>query len=144
MRNLKGFSLIELMVVIVILGLLATFLLPKIINRPDEARITKAKSDIKAIESALKLYKLDNGIYPTTEQGLSALITKPTIEPIPQNWKRGGYLDTNSVPKDPWGNNYIYRSPGDEDRDYEIISLGADGKEGGEDINADIKSYEIN
>jgi len=144
MRNLKGFSLIELMVVIVILGLLATFLLPKIIDRPDEARITKAKSDIKAIESALKLYKLDNGFYPTTEQGLSALITKPTIEPIPKNWKRGGYLDTNSIPKDPWGNNYIYRSPGEEDRDYEIISLGADGKEGGEGINADIKSYEIN
>lgn len=143
-RNLKGFSLIELMVVIVILGLLATFLLPKIIDRPDEARITKAKSDIKAIESALKLYKLDNGFYPTTEQGLSALITKPTIEPIPKNWKRGGYLDTNSIPKDPWGNNYIYRSPGEEDRDYEIISLGADGKEGGEGINADIKSYEIN
>lgn len=144
MRNLKGFSLIELMVVIVILGLLATFLLPKIIDRPDEARITKAKSDIKAIESALKLYKLDNGFYPTTEQGLSALITQPTIEPIPKNWKRGGYLDTNSIPKDPWGNNYIYRSPGEEDRDYEIISLGADGKEGGEGINADIKSYEIN
>jgi general secretion pathway protein G len=143
-RNLKGFSLIELMVVIVILGLLATFLLPKIIDRPDEARITKAKSDIKAIESALKLYKLDNGFYPTTEQGLSALITQPTIEPIPKNWKRGGYLDTNSIPKDPWGNNYIYRSPGEEDRDYEIISLGADGKEGGEGINADIKSYEIN
>lgn len=144
MRNLKGFSLIELMVVIVILGLLATFLLPKIIDRPDEARITKAKSDIKAIESALKLYKLDNGFYPTTEQGLSALITQPTIEPIPKNWKRGGYLDTNSIPKDPWGNNYIYRSPGEEERDYEIISLGADGKEGGEGINADIKSYEIN
>lgn len=143
-RNLKGFSLIELMVVIVILGLLATFLLPKIIDRPDEARITKAKSDIKAIESALKLYKLDNGFYPTTEQGLSALITQPTIEPIPKNWKRGGYLDTNSIPKDPWGNNYIYRSPGEEERDYEIISLGADGKEGGEGINADIKSYEIN
>lgn len=140
----KGFSLIELMVVIVILGLLATFLLPKIINRPDEARITKAKSDIKSIESALKLYKLDNGIYPTTEQGLQALITKPETEPIPKNWKKGGYLDTNSLPKDPWGNNYIYRSPGENERDYEIISLGADGKEGGQDNDADIKSYEIN
>ncbi|MBZ4644167.1 MAG: ral secretion pathway protein [Deferribacteraceae bacterium] len=140
----KGFSLIELMVVIVILGLLATFLLPKIINRPDEARITKAKSDIKTIESALKLYKLDNGIYPTTEQGLQALITKPETEPIPKNWKKGGYLDTNSLPKDPWGNNYIYRSPGENERDYEIISLGADGKEGGQDNDADIKSYEIN
>jgi len=140
----KGFSLIELMVVIVILGLLATFLLPKIINRPDEARITKVKSDIKTIESALKLYKLDNGIYPTTEQGLGALISKPEIEPVPRNWKKGGYLDTNTIPKDPWGNPYIYRSPGDNDRDYEIISYGADGKEGGIDNNADIKSYELN
>ncbi|MBZ4671824.1 type II secretion system major pseudopilin GspG [Deferribacterales bacterium Es71-Z0220] len=140
----KGFSLIELMVVIVILGLLATFLLPKIINRPDEARITKVKSDIKTIESALKLYKLDNGVYPTTEQGLGALISKPEIEPIPRNWKKGGYLDTNSIPKDPWGNPYIYRSPGENDRDYEIISYGADGKEGGVDNDADIKSYEIN
>lgn len=144
MKNNKGFSLIELMVVIVILGILATVLLPKIINRPDEARVTKAKSDIKTIESALKLYKLDNGMYPTTEQGLSALIKKPEIEPIPKNWKNGGYLDTNKIPVDPWGNPYIYRSPGDNGRDYEIISLGADGKEGGEGVNADIKSYEVN
>ncbi|MGA1863211.1 type II secretion system major pseudopilin GspG [Deferribacter thermophilus] len=144
MKNNKGFSLIELMVVIVILGILATVLLPKIINRPDEARVTKAKSDIKTIESALKLYKLDNGMYPTTEQGLSALIKKPEIEPIPKNWKNGGYLDTNKIPVDPWGNPYIYRSPGDNGRDYEIISLGADGKEGGEGVNADIKNYEIN
>ncbi|BAI80778.1 general secretion pathway protein G [Deferribacter desulfuricans SSM1] len=144
MKNNEGFSLIELMVVIVILGILATVLLPKIINRPDEARVTKAKSDIKTIESALKLYKLDNGMYPTTEQGLSALIKKPEIEPIPKNWKNGGYLDANKIPVDPWGNPYIYRSPGDNGRDYEIISLGADGKEGGEGVNADIKSYEIN
>ncbi len=139
----KGFTLIELMVVIVILGILATFLIPKIMSRPDEARIIKAKNDMKAIESALKLYKLDNGFYPTTEQGLEALIKKPDTEPIPQNWKSGGYLDSNNTPVDPWGHPYIYRSPGENGRDYEIISYGADGKEGGEGINADIKSYEI-
>lgn len=139
----KGFSLIELMVVIVILGLLATFLLPKIINRPDEARVTKALTDIKTMESALKMYKLDNGIYPTTEQGLLALIKKPTSEPLPKNWKKGGYIDSSDVPLDPWGNVYIYRSPGDNERDYEIISYGSDGKEGGEGAASDIKSYEI-
>lgn len=139
----KGFSLIELMVVIVILGLLATFLLPKIINRPDEARVTKALTDIKTMESALKMYKLDNGIYPTTEQGLLALIKKPTSEPLPKNWKKGGYIDSSDVPLDPWGNVYIYRSPGDNERDYEIISYGSDGKEGGEGTASDIKSYEI-
>lgn len=139
----KGFTLIELMVVIVILGILATFLIPKIMSRPDEARIIKAKNDIKAIESALKLYKLDNGFYPTTEQGLEALIKKPDSEPIPQNWKSGGYLDSNNTPLDPWGHKYIYRSPGEDGRDYDIISYGADGKEGGDGVNADIKSYEL-
>ncbi len=139
----KGFTLIELMVVIVILGILATFLIPKIMSRPDEARIIKAKNDIKAIESALKLYKLDNGFYPTTEQGLEALIKKPDSEPIPQNWKSGGYLDSNNTPLDPWGHKYIYRSPGEDGREYDIISYGADGKEGGDGVNADIKSYEL-
>ncbi len=142
-KNKSGFTLIEIMVVVVILGILATFLVPKIINRPDEARITKVRNDIKAIESALKLYKIDNGFYPTTEQGLMALIEEPDIEPIPRNWKKGGYLNSEEPPKDAWGNEYIYRSPGSEERDYEIISYGADGKEGGEGINADIKSYEL-
>ena len=139
----KGFTIIEVLVVIVILGLLATFLVPKIMSRPDEARVAKAKNDILAIDAALKMYKLDNGIYPTTEQGLNALIEKPQIEPIPNNYKKGGYIDTSSTPEDAWGREYIYRAPGEEDRDYEIISLGADGKEGGEDFDADIKSYEI-
>lgn len=143
-HNSKGFTLIEVMVVVVILGILATFLVPKIINRPDEARIAKVKNDIKAVESSLKLYKIDNGIYPTTEQGLQALIEKPDMEPIPRNWKKGGYLNSEEAPKDPWGREYIYRSPGDEGRDYEIISYGADGKEGGEGMNADIKNYNIN
>jgi len=139
----KGFTLIELLIVIVILGILATFLVPKIMQKPDEARVAKAKNDIMAIETALKMYKMDNGVYPTTMQGLKALIQKPSIPPIPQHYKDGGYLDTNSVPKDPWGNPYIYRSPGDNSRPYEIISLGADGKEGGSGVNADIKSWEI-
>ncbi len=139
----KGFTLIELLIVIVILGILATFLVPKIMQKPDEARVAKAKNDIMAIETALKMYKMDNGMYPTTMQGLKALITKPTIPPIPQHYKSDGYLDTNQVPKDPWGNPYIYRSPGDNGRAYEIISLGADGKEGGSGVDADIRSWEI-
>jgi len=142
-RKQKGFTLLELMIVIIILGILATFLVPKIMEKPDEARVAKAKNDIKALEMALKMYKLDNGIYPTTEQGLKALIEKPNIDPIPKHYKEGGYLDTNTVPKDPWGNPYIYRSPGEENRDYEIISLGADGKEGGTGVNADIKNWEL-
>ncbi len=143
MRKREGFTLLELMIVVIILGILATFLVPKIIHKPDEARIVKAKSDIKAIELSLKMYKLDNGNYPTTEQGLKALIEKPEEPPVPNNWKEGGYLDASSVPSDPWGNAYIYRSPGDNGRDYEIISLGADGKEGGSDFNADIESWEL-
>ncbi len=139
----KGFTLIELLIVIVILGILATFLVPKIMQKPNEARVAKAKNDIMAIETALKMYKMDNGVYPTTMQGLKALIQKPEIPPIPKHYKPSGYLDTNSVPKDPWGNPYIYRSPGDNGRAYEIISLGADGKEGGSGVNADIKSWEI-
>ncbi len=139
-----GFTLIELMVVLVILGLLATFIGPKILSRPDDARVSKAVNDMQAIESALKMYKLDTGVYPTTEQGLKALIEKPETDPVPNGWKPGGYLDTSSVPKDPWNNDYIYRSPGEaDDREYEIISLGADGKEGGDNYNADIKSYEL-
>lgn len=143
MRNAKGFTLIEVMVVLVILGLLATFVAPKLLNRPDEARVGKAKNDILAIESALKLYKLDNGFYPTTEQGLIALVQKPTADPVPGNWNSGGYMDGKEAPKDPWGREFIYRAPGDEEREYDIISLGADGAEGGEGANADIKSYEL-
>lgn len=103
----SGFTLIELMVVLVILGILATFLMPKILNRPDEARIIKATNDIRAIESALQLYKIDNGSYPTTEQGLMALVKKPDIEPIPRHYRNGGYLDSESAPVDPWGNKHL-------------------------------------
>jgi general secretion pathway protein G len=138
----RGFSLIELMIVIVILGLLASMLVAKIMDRPNEARVTKAKMDMKALDSALKLYKLDTGRYPTTEQGLQALITKPDTRPVPRNYRKGGYLDATTAPVDPWGYDYIYRSPGENDRPYELISLGADGMEGGEDYDADIKSWE--
>lgn len=142
-RLQSGFTLIEIMVVLVILGLLASLLGPQILGRVDDARITKAKNDIGAIETALKMYKLDTGVYPTTEQGLNALIEMPETDPVPTGWKTGGYIEATSI-KDPWNNDYIYRSPtDDEDRDYEIISLGADGKEGGEDENADIKNYEM-
>ena len=146
-RNLRrlpraGFSLIELMVVIVILGLLATMLVPRIMDRPDEARITKALLDIRALESALKLYRLDNGFYPSTDQGLAALVVKPGSNPAPRNWNPKGYLDGNAVPLDPWGYEYIYRSPGSSNRDYEILSLGADGRAGGEGVNRDIASYD--
>ncbi|WP_421903754.1 type II secretion system major pseudopilin GspG [Maridesulfovibrio sp.] len=141
-KGQRGFSLIELMIVIVILGLLASMLVPKIMDRPNEARVTKAKMDMKALDSALKLYKLDTGRYPSTEQGLQALITKPETRPVPRNYRKGGYLDSATAPVDPWGYDYIYRSPGEEGRPYELISLGADGMEGGEDYDADIKSWE--
>jgi len=141
MGNNKGFTIIEVLVVIVILGILGSLLVPKFLDKPDEARVAKAHLDIKAIESALKIYKLENSMYPTTEQGLEALTKEPETEPLPKNYKKGGYLEEKSI-KDPWDNDYVYRSPGEDDRDYEIISFGADGKEGGEDFDADIKSYE--
>ncbi len=141
--NKKGFTLIELLVVIVILGILATFIVPKIMQKPDEARVVKAKNDIMTFVTALKMYKMDNGMYPTTPQGLKALIKKPTIPPIPQHYKPGGYLDVNKIPLDPWGHPYIYRSPGENGRPFEIISLGADGKVGGTGVDADIKSWEL-
>jgi len=105
----KGFTLIELMVVLVILGVLAAMIAPKIMDRPDEARIIAAKQDIATVIQALKMYRLDNIRYPTTEQGLQALVTKPAISPIPENWKSGGYLE--KLPKDPWGNPYVYLTP---------------------------------
>lgn len=138
-----GFSLLELMIVIVILALLATALVPNLMDRPDEARVTKAKMDIRQIEFALKLYKLDNGNFPTTDQGLKALIMKPDTKPEPRNYRSGGYLESSDTPKDPWGNEFIYRAPGDSGRNYDIISLGSDGEEGGEGFAQDINSWEI-
>jgi len=138
----QGFTLIELMVVIVILGILAMYVAPKIMGRPGEARQVKALLDIQNIESALKLYKLDNGIYPTTGQGLRALVEQPETGNAPRKWKTGGYLEKGRVPKDPWGNDFVYLSPGLKG-DFDIISYGLDGVPGGEEENKDINNWEI-
>jgi general secretion pathway protein G len=140
-NNRRGFTLIEIMVVIVILAMLAAFVGPKLMGRTDEAKVKTTKIQIKGLESALKLYKLDNGLYPTTEQGLNALVTKPTVGVIPKSYREGGYLESKSVPKDAWGNDYIYVSPG-EHGDYDLSSYGADGVKGGEDKNSDITSWD--
>lgn len=136
----SGFTLIEIMVVVVILGILAAVAVPRIMDRPDTARLAKAKQDVRVIESALKLYRLDNFQYPTTEQGLKALVEKPSIQPEPKNWKSGGYLDR--VPQDPWGATYRYRSPG-EHGDIDVFSLGRDDRPGGEGPDADIGNWDL-
>jgi general secretion pathway protein G len=133
--GLEGFTLIEVMVVVVILGLLAAIIVPKVMSRPDEARTVAAKADIAAITQALKLYRLDNTAYPSTEQGLQALVTRPSTQPIPANWKPGGYLDR--LPKDPWGREYLYLNPGVRG-EIDVFSLGADGQPGGEGTGGDI------
>ena len=140
--NPKGFTLIELMVVIVILGILALYIGPKILGREEEAKTVKAKIDIVALETALKLYKLDNGAYPSTEQGLQALIRKPDTGVIPPKWRPGGYLEKSQIPRDPWSNDYIYLSPGIHG-EYDVVSYGADGLPGGEGNNQDVNSWEI-
>jgi len=142
LSNKRGFTLIEIMVVIVILALLAALVGPKILGRTDDAKIQTTKTQIRSLESALKLYKLDNGVYPTTEQGLNSLVAKPTVGTIPKNYKDGGYLESKQVPKDGWGNDYIYVSPG-EHGDYDLSSYGADGVKGGEGKNADITSWDM-
>jgi len=141
-KNERGFTLIELMVVIIILGILAMWVAPKIMGRPGEAKQVKAKLDIQNLETALKLYKLDNGNYPSTEQGLQALVEKPESGIIPKKWKQGGYLEKGKVPKDPWGNEFVYLSPGLQS-DFDIISYGADGVPGGENEDKDINNWEI-
>ncbi len=135
-----GMTLIEIMVVIVILGILAGLVIPRIMDQPDKAKVVKAKMQIESLSTALKQYKIDNGVYPTTEQGLEALATKPTIGRIPKNYPEGGYIQ--KLPTDPWDNAYIFISPGDHG-DFDIISRGADGEEGGEKADADIKSWEL-
>jgi general secretion pathway protein G len=138
----RGFTLIELMVVIIILGILAMYIGPKIMGRPEEAKQVKAKVDIAALETALKLYKLDNGVYPSTEQGLLALVEQPETGNVPKKWREGGYLEKKRVPKDPWGNDFVYISPGVQG-DFDIISYGSDGVPGGEGQNKDINNWEI-
>lgn len=136
-KRQQGFTLIELMVVVVILAVLAGFVVPKLMDRPDEARLVKAKQDIASIASALQLYKLDNYNYPTTDQGLEALVTQPSDDPQPKNWKK--LLDT--LPLDPWGNPYLYLAPG-EHGEFDLYTLGADGMDGGEGINATIGNWQ--
>jgi general secretion pathway protein G len=138
-RTSRGFTLIEIMVVVVILGILAALVAPNVIRRIDDARITKAKQDIRAYETALNLYRMDNFRYPTTEQGLEALVKQPT-DPNIKNWKQGGYIQ--NLRKDPWGNDYTYISPGSHG-DYDLFTLGADGQPGGEGPDADIGNWDI-
>ncbi|MFL6648468.1 MAG: type II secretion system major pseudopilin GspG [Sulfurifustaceae bacterium] len=135
----RGFTLIEILVVVVILGILAGLIVPRIMDRPDQARVVAAKNDINAITNALKLYRLDNGVYPSADQGLSALVKRPESGDIPRNWKSGGYLER--LPKDPWGNDYQYLNPGIHG-EVDVLSLGADRQPGGEGYNADIGSWE--
>mgnify|MGYP006117739237 CR=1 FL=1 len=134
-----GFTLIEIMVVVVILGILGALVVPKLMSRPDQAKVTVAKGNIKAIETALNIYKLDNHNYPSTNQGIEALVNKPSGSPTANNWSSDGYLD--SLPVDPWGNEYLYLSPG-QHASYDLYSLGADGQDGGEDVNKDIGNWD--
>jgi general secretion pathway protein G len=133
----KGFTLIELMVVLVIIGLLAALIVPNVLDRADDARLTAARTDITNVMNSLKLYRLDNQRYPTGEQGLQALVTKPTVSPVPPNWRP--YLE--KLPNDPWGQPYKYLNPGLKG-EVDVFSLGADGKEGGEGKDADLGSWQ--
>lgn len=136
----RGFTLIEIMVVIAILGIMAAVVVPKLVGHTDTAKVSAAKQDISNIKQALILYKLDNGRYPTTEQGLQALVTRPTSGPAAKGWKIDGYLE--KIPNDPWGNPYQYLNPGVHG-EYDVFSYGADGQPGGEGPNADIGSWDL-
>ena len=140
MKNNSGFTLIEVMIVVVILGILAAVVVPNLMDRPDTARIAAAKSDIAVLMQQLKLYRLDNTTYPSTDQGLMALTVKPTTSPVPTNWKTGGYLER--LPNDPWKRPYLYLNPGVEG-EIDVYSLGADGQPDGEGSNADIGSWNL-
>jgi len=142
LQNRSGFTLIELLVVLVIIGILAGYIGPKIMGRPEEAKRTKATVQIEAMETALKMYKLDSGVYPSTEQGLQALVEPPSSGKLAPKWRDGGYLEKNNVPADPWGNDFVYLSPGVHG-DYDLSSYGADGEAGGEGDALDINSWEI-
>ncbi len=137
-RKNRGFTLIEILVVVSILAILGALIVPKIMDRPNEARVVAAKQDIASLVGALKLYKLDNGRYPSQDQGLKALVEKPGGDPAPANWKKGGYLER--LPKDPWGGDYLYLNPG-LNGEIDVMSYGADGQAGGEDYDADIGNW---
>lgn len=138
----EGFTLIELLVVLVIIGILAGYIGPKIMGRPEEAKRTKAALQISGIETALKLYKLDNGVYPSTEQGLESLVSPPATGKLPPKWREGGYLEKGKLPKDPWGNDFVFLSPGMYG-DFDLSSYGPDGESGGEGENSDINNWEL-
>ncbi len=139
-RRIRAFTLIEVMVVVAILAVLAALIVPKVMSRPDEARVVAARQDIASLLQALKLYRLDNLRYPTTEQGLAALVTRPSLAPVPPNWKPGGYLER--LPRDPWGHPYQYLSPGLRG-EVDVFSFGADGVAGGEGFDADVGSWNL-
>jgi general secretion pathway protein G len=138
----KGFTLIEILVVVFILSLLVAIVAPRLIGRTDDAKIAAAKQQIGNFETALKLFRIDNGFYPSTDQGLETLIERPTTGKEPKRYREGGYLEKKEIPDDPWGSPYIYISPGLQG-DYDIICYGADGEEGGEGVNADITSWTV-
>ena len=138
----RGFTLIEIMVVVIILGILASYVAVRLTGQTEEARRTQAKVQIETLETALELYKLDNGSYPTTEQGLNSLVEAPTVGVLPRKWREGGYLQKGKVPKDPWGSEYVYLSPGIHN-DFDIMSYGNDGVQGGEGDDADVNNWEI-
>lgn len=140
--NQTGFTLIELMVVVIILGILAGLVVPRIMERPGEAKQTKARIQIESLETALKMYKLDNGRYPDTEQGMEALVQMPETGVVPAKWRDGGYLEKGRLPRDPWGYAFVYLSPSAHG-DYDIISYGADGVPGGSGEDRDINSWEL-
>lgn len=139
-RSQRGFTLIEIMVVVVILGILAAIVVPRLLDEPERARRTSAATQIRSFEEALGMFRLDNGFYPSTEQGLQALVNQPTIGRIPTRYKDGGYI--RRIPNDPWGNPYVYLSPGVHG-DYDLLSYGADGQPGGEGDNADIANWNL-
>lgn len=142
LKRCEGFSFIEVMIVVVILAILATLLIPRVMGRTEDAKRAAAKAQIANIESALQLYKLDNGNVPSPEQGLKALVERPSSGPAASNWKAGGYI--GKVPADPWGFPYKYTTPSTQGGEYDIISFGADGTPGGEEKNADVVSWDLN
>ena len=139
-KQQQGFSLIEVLVVVVIMGMLIGLIGPNVLGQVDRARVTTAKSDIASLSQALDMYKLDNHFYPTTDQGLEALVSRPKSSPEPRNWNPEGYIKGNELPLDPWDGEYVYMSPGEDNRPYELLSLGADARLGGEGYAADISS----
>jgi general secretion pathway protein G len=141
-QSARGFTLIELLVVLIIIGILAGYVGPRILGHPEEAKRTMAAAQISSLETALESYKLDNGAYPSTEQGLQALVEAPSVGKLPPKWRKGGYMKKGKIPKDPWGNEYIYLSPGSHS-DFDISSYGADHESGGEDADTDVNNWEI-